>query len=229
MISALEFGDLPEPAVPVAIDWKLMGADGAARQASVAPANASGLFGERHGWYEPGAARDADAWTAVTLPHTFDGPREWIGWFRTAFDLALPEDIFMPLGLVMDGVAHGGDKALLYLNGYLLGHYWPNRGPQVKFFLPDGILRQGHNDLAIAVWRRHPEQGRLGAVRLEPYDTVALSSLVLEDDVRSRKLNPEKAAVRADAQPLSLVSEGSDGCGTWHGGSCSTSWRCGHR
>ena len=194
VISAVEFGELPEPAVPVTIAWKLIGADGAARREGPAPANSSGLFGERHGWYAASAVGGASDWAKTALPHQFAGIGEWIGWYRTEFDLDQPADVYAPIGLVMDCVANGGDKALLFLNGYLLGHYWPDRGPQLRFFLPSGILRNGPNQVAIAVWRRNPEHGRLGPVRLEHYGAVSVSSLVLDHNPTFEPLTQEQQA-----------------------------------
>ena len=42
------------------------------------------------------------------------------------------------LGLRFDP---GRGKANLYLNGYLIGRYWPERGPQQSFILPWGLLK----------------------------------------------------------------------------------------
>jgi beta-galactosidase len=61
----------------------------------------------------------------------------------------------------------GRGKANLYLNGYLIGRYWPERGPQQRFVLPLGVLEADQeNHLAIAVWKRS-QRAALGKVRLE--------------------------------------------------------------
>ena len=76
-----------------------------------------------------------------------------------------PRDV--SLGLRFDP---GRGKANLYLNGYLLGRYWPERGPQRTFSLPWGVLHPDReNHLAIAVWKR-AERAALGKVRLAVLD-----------------------------------------------------------
>ena len=68
------------------------------------------------------------------------------------------------LGLAFDP---GRGKANLYLNGYLIGRYWPERGPQRRFLLPWGVLKpDDENRLAIVVWKRTP-RASLGKLRLE--------------------------------------------------------------
>lgn len=57
------------------------------------------------------------------------------------------------------------DKANIYLNGYLIGRYWKDKGPQRMFYLPLGILKEGKNHLSIAVWRRG-NKGELRSVKL---------------------------------------------------------------
>ena len=61
----------------------------------------------------------------------------------------------------------GRGKANLYLNGFLIGRYWPEMGPQQKFPLPWGVLSPDEeNHLAVALWKRTP-RAALGKVRLE--------------------------------------------------------------
>jgi len=185
-VTAVEYGALPPPALPVEVSWRLIGADGDMRR-GLAPMNASGLYGERRGWYLPptGAANaDADIsgpeWEAVALPHGFRAADAWVGWYRASFELRLPPGLRVPLGLAMDGAVRGADKAVLFVNGYMLGRYWPARGPQTVFALPDGIVHHGPNTIAIAVWRRDSERGGLGSVRLAPYEVAAVSKVRLE-------------------------------------------------
>ncbi len=60
----------------------------------------------------------------------------------------------------------GRGKLNLYLNGYLLGRYWPERGPQQSFVLPWGALHPTEeNHLAVALWKRSAS-AVLGRVRL---------------------------------------------------------------
>lgn len=156
-----------QPAVlPVKIDWKIQGDNYTDDEKG--SFNTSGLYGERNEWYEPDF--DDSQWKTVNVPHTFEEKDQWITWYRTEFDLNLPESLNAPLGLVMDGVENPQIKAVIFVNGYLLGRYWPDKGPQTKFYLYPGILNEhGKNKVAIAVWRRSPAGGRLGNVYLEPW------------------------------------------------------------
>ncbi|MEE9282073.1 MAG: beta-galactosidase [Myxococcota bacterium] len=100
----------------------------------------------------------------VALPHGWEGEPHGVGLYETRFALAGIDPKNTALGLAFDP---GRGKANVYLNGYLIGRYWPERGPQRRFFLPWGVLEpDGENQLAIAVWKRTP-RAALGAVRLE--------------------------------------------------------------
>jgi hypothetical protein len=114
-----------------------------------------GLSGERRVQGFPGYA-DWDLVPQDGDPH--------ITWHRTTFDLALPEDVEVPLFLALEQVPA---RALIYLNGQLIGDHWESRGPRRRFWLPEGVLkRRGENDVLIAQWTRGMKPG-LGAVRLE--------------------------------------------------------------
>ncbi len=141
-----------------------------------APFNASGLFGERAGWYRPGF--DDRGWRTVSVPDrwTRRGLRlQGIGWYRTTFDLALPPGADAPIGLY---IPQAQDKVAIWLNGLLIGHYWQGVGPQHLFYLPAGLLREhGRNTLALAVWNRGHDGGLTGGLSLQPYDIAAAMTL----------------------------------------------------
>ena len=100
----------------------------------------------------------------VVLPHGWGGEPEGVGLYETRFRLEGIDAKRTALGLSFDP---GRGKANLYLNGHLLGRYWPERGPQRTFLLPWGVLRaDAENELAIAVWKR-TSRAALGKVRLE--------------------------------------------------------------
>jgi hypothetical protein len=100
----------------------------------------------------------------VSLPHGWEGEPSGVGLYETRFRLEGLDPKHVSLGLAFDP---GRCKANLYLNGYLIGRYWPERGPQSRFPLPWGVLdRHQENHLAIAVWKRSP-RAALGKVRLE--------------------------------------------------------------
>jgi len=180
-IDAIEASSWQPNILPVKINWCLQGTAGGEppKDPIRGHFNASGLYGERHGWYEPDF--DDTQWPTVTIPHHFDSKNTWIGWYRTRFQLNLPENLNLPLGLQMEGQPENGAKYLIFLNGYLLGRYWPDKGPQTHFYLHPGILNErGQNSLAIAVWRRSVSPGRLGKIYLKPWAGSNIS--IIETD-----------------------------------------------
>jgi beta-galactosidase len=100
----------------------------------------------------------------VVLPHGWDGDPHGVALYETQFRLGGIDPKSTALGLGLDP---GRGKANVYLNGYLIGRYWPERGPQRCFALPWGVLDpDGDNRLAIVLWKRTP-RAALGKVRLE--------------------------------------------------------------
>ena len=106
----------------------------------------------------------APAQQEVELPHVWGTEPHGIGLYETSFALSGIDPKRVALGLSFDP-GHG--KANLYLNGYLIGRYWPEMGPQRQFVLPWGMLHPDEeNQLAIAVWKRSA-RATLGKVRLQ--------------------------------------------------------------
>lgn len=100
----------------------------------------------------------------VVLPHGWAGEPNGVGLYETRFQLEGVDPKELALALTLDP---GRGKANLYLNGYLIGRYWPERGPQRRFPLPAGVLElDAENHLAVAVWKRS-RRAALGKVRLE--------------------------------------------------------------
>lgn len=100
----------------------------------------------------------------VVLPHGWTGAPEGVALYETSFRLEGVDPKRTALALAFDP---GRGKANLYLNGFLLGRYWPERGPQRRFPLPWGVLSpDDENHLAIALWKRS-ERAALGKLRLE--------------------------------------------------------------
>jgi beta-galactosidase len=156
------------PATPPAIRWKIQGGDAQPHDGVESPLNASGLYGERHGWYRT-TFEDA-SWQEVRVPDDWASRGlhfQGVGWYRTTFDLHLPAGVDAPLGLY---IPQAQDKVLIWLNGLLIGRYWDGVGPQHMFYLPAGLLHEhGHNTLALAVWNRGHRGGLTGGVSLQPY------------------------------------------------------------
>lgn len=100
----------------------------------------------------------------VALPHFWEPGTEGVGLYETTFELDIPDENPAPVGLV---IPEAFSKANIYVNGYLMGRYWHEKGPQKKFYMPWGVLRKkGVNHIAVAVWKRW-EAGGLGKVEIE--------------------------------------------------------------
>lgn len=151
------------------ITWRIQGDAGGEQIADPqrGPFNASGLFGERAGWYLP--SFDDSRWNPVQLPDNWAARDQGspLGWYRTHFRLNLAPGVQAPIGLVLP---HVSDKAVVWLNGWLVGRYWEQLGPQHEFYLPAGVLNEhGTNTLAIAVWNRGHAGGLTAAPSLAFY------------------------------------------------------------
>ena len=99
----------------------------------------------------------------VSLPHAWPAELEGVGLYETRVRLEGLDTKRGPLAVRFDP---GRGKANLYVNGYLMGRYWPERGPQQEFAVPWGVLRPDQeNHLAVALWKR-ADRAALGHVRL---------------------------------------------------------------
>jgi beta-galactosidase GanA len=143
-LTAVTFGGTE---APPSVSWKMMGADPRADRLR-GPLNNGGLFGERDGWSLPEFG-DGN-WARVTLPNR--SPHAGVAWYRTKFHINIPANVDASLGLTITDDPSYQYRALIFLNGWNLGQYINDVGPQTTFVLPNGILRtDGENVLAIAV------------------------------------------------------------------------------
>lgn len=127
------------------------------------PLNNGGLHGERAGWHLPGFG-DGD-WESVGFPRSerYQG----VTWYRTTFRLAVPGDVDASIGLTLDDDPYRAYRAQIFLNGWNMGQYINNVGPQHTFVLPNGVLRtRGENTLALAVLSEFTTLSGPGRVRL---------------------------------------------------------------
>ncbi|HWG11856.1 MAG TPA: beta-galactosidase [Streptosporangiaceae bacterium] len=155
------------------VTWRLMGDPGGTTLQDPVRGimNATGLYGTDHGWDLPGYP--AQGWQSVSLPDSWSarGVPAGVGWYRTSFSLGLPPKSYVPIDVQIGGAAPGAGtadyRAFIYVNGWLIGRYVNNVGPQHQFYVPAGILNDhGGNTLAIAVWGLNQAGGGLDQVKL---------------------------------------------------------------
>ncbi|MDE1010711.1 MAG: beta galactosidase jelly roll domain-containing protein, partial [Paraburkholderia fungorum] len=157
------------------IAWKIQGNAGGENLWDTArgPMNNGGLWGERNGWYLAGFP--AAGWSTATLP----AAQAYAGtsWFRTTFPLSIPAGNDVSVGIQIggaDGTITGGNyRALIFVNGWNMGQYIANVGPQHTFVVPNGVLNpNGQNTIAIAVTSNGNPSDGLESVRLVNLGTV---------------------------------------------------------
>ncbi|MEV0407596.1 beta-galactosidase [Actinoallomurus sp. NPDC050550] len=144
-----------------AVAWRIQGGG---NDEVRGPLNNGGLHGERAGWTLPSFADRT--WPRATSPSGAHGPG--IAWYRTRVRLSLPKGQDTPLVLRFTGGQAA--RALIFVNGWNLGQYVADLGPQHDFVLPPGVLRtNGVNTIALGVWS-YDGSGGLGTVTLERAD-----------------------------------------------------------
>ncbi|MFG2820000.1 beta-galactosidase [Kitasatospora sp. NPDC048365] len=154
------------------ITWRIQGARGGEVPVDTArgPMNTGGLYGERAGWTLPGFPDSS--WAGTTLATRDNTPG--VSWYRTKATLSLPPGQDTSVGLKIADDPSRKYRALIYVNGWLLGTYINNVGPQHVFPIPNGILDpRGDNTVAIALWNEGGTNGGLGTVTLENLGTTA--------------------------------------------------------
>jgi len=115
-------------------------------------------IGQKENWSAPGF--DDSTWKTVTVPGGFsdlgvpDTPA--VAWFRKEVDL--PDRLPPGRAMLFLGVIERMDTA--YVNGKEVGGSAWVENPRA-YFLPDGVLKPGHNVIAIRVLKTKPEGGFL--------------------------------------------------------------------
>ncbi|MFE0509966.1 beta galactosidase jelly roll domain-containing protein, partial [Streptomyces sp. NPDC058964] len=143
------------------VSWRLQGE--AATDPVRGPQNNGGLYGEREGWHLPGFPDGG--WESVRLPRADRG--QGVTWYRTAFRLSVPGGVDASVGLVLEDDPARAYRVQVFLNGWNMGQYINDVGPQHTFVLPNGILRtRGTNTLALAVLSDGTTESGPGRVRL---------------------------------------------------------------
>lgn len=160
------------------IDWRIQGNLGGEDGMDTVrgPFNNGGLYGERKGWSLAGF--DDGSWKDAILPVTTAEPG--VQWYRTNVTLDLPPGQDIPIALKIDDASERPYRALIFVNGWQVGRYISDVGPQHEFELPAGLLRaHGANTIAIASWST-ASGGGLGKVSLVVQGNTT-TSLKIED------------------------------------------------
>ncbi|MCK2220141.1 beta-galactosidase [Actinomadura sp. ATCC 31491] len=149
------------------IAWRIQGAAGT--DPVRGGLNNGGLYGERAGWHLP--SHPDRAWPAADPAATPLAPG--VTWYRTSFRLDLPARQDVPVGLRFGGTPSPDHRVLIFVNGWNLGQYGGDIGPQTEFVLPAGVLRErGANTIALAVTAERPLPGGPGPLELFAYGNV---------------------------------------------------------
>ncbi|MGW3412544.1 beta-galactosidase [Streptomyces sp. NPDC000888] len=129
-----------------AVTWRIQGERAA--DPVRGPLNNGGLYGEREGWHLPGFADGG--WKVVDFPRA--ERRQGVVWYRTGFRLAVDPGVDASIGLTLTDDPARAYRVQIFLNGWNMGQYINDVGPQHTFVLPNGVLRtRGANTLALAV------------------------------------------------------------------------------
>jgi len=117
--------------------------------------NEGGLFGERKGWHLP--KFDASAWASRDLAKGLPSSAAGVGFFVTTFKLNIPKGYDVPMSFTFKEPFGQPYRALLFVNGWMMGKRVGNLGPQAKFPVQEGILDyNGVNTVAVALWAMTP-------------------------------------------------------------------------
>jgi len=153
--------------VPIA--WRIQGTRGGEDLADKlrGPLNNGGLYGEREGWHLPSAG--AAGWAAAKPGDA--PPAAGTYWLRTRVKLDLPKGHDVQLGLAFGDTSKPrsdrDNRALIFVNGWNMGQFAANIGPQRVFVIPPGILDQnGDNTIALAVTSDGKPENALEPVKL---------------------------------------------------------------
>ncbi|RDB21488.1 putative beta-galactosidase A [Hypsizygus marmoreus] len=149
--------------------WKVQG-----NQASAANApdtfrgylNEGGLYAERIGAHLP---EFPDSSWASGTPSVGGGlSRAGVNFYRTTFDLNIPDGFDVPIRLsITPSAITSNFRVQIYLNGWQVGKYINNIGPQTLFVLPAGILRRkSTNTLALSLWSLDRGGASIAGLRL---------------------------------------------------------------
>ncbi|KAJ3511125.1 hypothetical protein NLJ89_g4278 [Agrocybe chaxingu] len=183
--------------------WKLQGNQGGAAQSPDTYRgylNEGGLYAERIGAHLPGFP---DSEWADGTPLAGGGVKgAGVNFYRTTFDLNIPDGIDMPIRLSFTpSDITANFRVQIYINGWQFGKYVNNIGPQTLFVLPASVLRRrSSNTLALSLWSLDGTGASIAGLTLVSDGTFA-TSLEFKDNVRAgyeeqRELRPVAQVVQ---------------------------------
>ncbi|KAJ3852093.1 glycoside hydrolase family 35 protein [Lentinula lateritia] len=161
--------------------WRLQGNQGGAAGAPDTfrgYLNEGGLYAERIGAHLPGYPDDT--WTTGSLLAGIS--QAGINFYRTSFELNIPDGFDVPVRLSFTPSAITSNfRVQIYLNGWQIGKYINNLGPQTVFVLPAGILfRNSTNTLALSLWSLDAEGASITGLEVIS-DGIFATALKFED------------------------------------------------
>ncbi|KAK2463368.1 hypothetical protein APHAL10511_004594 [Amanita phalloides] len=120
--------------------------------------NEGGLYGERKGWHLPGfPISPTSGWTGLDLSRGLPNSIAGFGFFVANFTLSLPRGVDAMMSFTFQEPFGQPYRALLFVNGWMMGKRVGNLGPQSKFPVHEGILNyRGLNTVAVALWAMEP-------------------------------------------------------------------------
>ncbi|KAJ3735068.1 glycoside hydrolase family 35 protein [Lentinula guzmanii] len=161
--------------------WRLQGNQGGAAGAPDTfrgYLNEGGLYTERIGAHLPGYPDDT--WTTGSPLAGLS--QAGINFYRTNFDLNVPDGYDVPVRLSFTPSSITSNyRAQIYLNGWQIGKYINNFGPQTVFVLPAGILfRNSSNTLGLSLWSLDAEGASIAGLEFIS-DGTFTTALKFED------------------------------------------------
>ncbi|MDX2759460.1 beta-galactosidase [Streptomyces europaeiscabiei] len=191
------------------LTWKIQGSRGGEDPVDTArgPYNNGGLYGERAGWSLAGYPDGS--WKNTTLAGQSAKTGTGVRWYRTSARLDLPQGQDNAIALDLAEAEGGGTgyRAQIFVNGWLIGRYLPDTGPQTRFVIPKGILReQGGNTIALAVWSTKAGAGP-GSAKLVDLGATAggikIGTVTAPSyDAKTYAMPDAGARVTVDAEPF---------------------------
>ncbi|KAL0954023.1 hypothetical protein HGRIS_005178 [Hohenbuehelia grisea] len=163
--------------------WRLQGNQGGAANAPDTQRgylNEGGLYSERIGAHLPGFP--GSSWANGTPTAGGGVARAGVNFYRTTFDLDLPDGFDVPIRLSFSPSDISiRFRAQIYLNGWQFGKYVNNIGPQTVFVLPAGLLRRkSTNTLALSLWSMDETGASIAGLQLVA-DGAFATSLNVQD------------------------------------------------